>query len=65
MQEVIEITAEIETKYPELYKYLDETPFHVCKTEVKEICKDDLEEYLKTLKSQLQHHIQAHSKNKI
>ena len=65
MQDLMEITAEIETKYPELYKYLDETPFHVCKTEAKEICKDDLEEYLKTLKDQLQHHIQTHSKNKI
>lgn len=62
MQEVMEITAEIETEYPELYKYLDETPFHVCRTEVKEICKDDLEEYLQTLKGQLQHHIENHRK---
>jgi len=64
MQEVMEITAEIETKYPELYKYLDETPFHVCRSEVKEICKDDLEEYLQTLNEQLQHHIQTHINSK-
>jgi hypothetical protein len=62
MQEVVEITTEIETRYPELYKYLDETPFHICKTENKDVCKDDLEEYLLTLKDQLQHHIQTHKK---
>jgi len=62
MQKVMEITAEIETKYPELYKYLDETPFHICQTENKSMCTDDLEEYLQTLVEQLQHHIQTHKK---
>jgi hypothetical protein len=62
MEQIIQISSEIETKYPELYKYLDETPFHICKTENKEICKDDLQEYLQTLKGQLQHHIETHGK---
>lgn len=62
MQEIMTLTTEIEVKYPELYKYLDETPFHICKTEKKEICKDDLEEYLQTLKGQIQHHLETHQK---
>lgn len=64
MQDIIQITFEIETKYPELYKYLGETPVQICETPNKTICTDDLKEYLSTLKSQLQHHIETH-KNKI
>lgn len=65
MQEVISITSTIESDYPELYKYLDETPFKICETEKKEICVSDLKEYLQTLKEQLKDHIASHSKNKI
>lgn len=62
MQEIITITTEIETKYPELYKYLDETPLAICEAPQKTICTDDLEQYLLTLKAQLQHHIETHKK---
>lgn len=62
MQEIITITTEIETKYPELYKYLDETPLAICDTPQKAICTNDLEQYLLTLKAQLQHHIELHKK---
>ena len=62
MQEVIRVTLEIETKYPELYKYLGETPVQICETPGKTICVDDLKEYLATLKSQLEHHIETHRK---
>ncbi len=62
MQEIILLTTKIETDYPELYQYLDETPFHICKTENKEICTDDLKQSLETLKVQLQHHIETHKK---
>jgi hypothetical protein len=60
MQEIIQLTAEIETKYPELYKYLNETPLELCETKEKKICTDDLKDYLETLKSQLRHHIETH-----
>lgn len=63
MQEIIQLTTEIETKYPELYKYLSETPISLCETGEKTICTDDLKEYLATLKSQLQHHIETHKKS--
>lgn len=64
MIDIIQLTAEIETNYPELYKYLDETPISICETERKTICTDDLKEYLETLKSQLQHHIETHKSGK-
>jgi hypothetical protein len=62
MQEIIQLTTEIETKYPELYKFLGETPVDICDTPAKTICTEDLKDYLETLKSQLKHHIETHGK---
>jgi hypothetical protein len=62
MQEIIQLTTEIETKYPELYKFLGETPVDICDTPAKTICTEDLKGYLETLKAQLQHHIETHGK---
>ncbi|MCA0380744.1 MAG: hypothetical protein LCH58_01180 [Bacteroidetes bacterium] len=62
MQEIISISSTIESDYPELYKYLDETPFKICETNKNEICISDLEEYLKTLKEQLKDYISSHNK---
>ena len=64
MQEIISLTSNIETNYPELYKYLDETPFKICNSDKTEICIADLEEYLQTLKEQLHEHIAMHKKGK-
>ncbi len=63
MQDIIQITTEIETSYPELYKYLSETPISIGETEQKTVNTHDLKEYLATLKSQLQHHIETHKKS--
>ncbi len=60
MQEIIAITTVIETKYPELYKYLEETPMTICETKNTSICLEDLKKYLQTLKEQLQHHVEMH-----
>lgn len=60
MQEIIQLTTLIETDYPELYKYLDETPITICNAEEKSICSKDLEQYLETLKQQLNKHINTH-----
>jgi hypothetical protein len=62
MQEIIQLTTTIETKYPELYRYLGETPLALGETKEKAISTHDLKEYLETLKSQLQHHIETHPK---
>ena len=63
MQEIIQLTTEIETKYPELYKYLSETPLSIGETKEGKINTHDLKEYLATLKSQLQHHIETHKRS--
>jgi hypothetical protein len=65
MKEIVSLTANIETNYPELYKYLEETPLFLCKTEEKEICTTDLEGYLQTLKEQLKNHISSHKTKNI
>ncbi len=60
MQNIIELTTVIETKYPELYKYLDETPLIIGKHPEKEINTTDLKDYLSTLKNQLEEYIKTH-----
>ena len=64
MQDIIQLTTEIETKYPELYKYLNETPLSLCETASERVHTTELELYLETLKSLLQHHIETHLNNK-
>jgi len=62
MQNIIELTTVIETKYPELYKYLDETPLSIGKHPEKEISTTDLQSYLQTLKTLLEDYIETHQK---
>ncbi|WP_284652060.1 hypothetical protein [Flavobacterium terrisoli] len=62
MQDIIQLTTEIETKYPELYKYLNETPLTISEVTSDVIHTTELKKYLETLKSQLQHHIETHAK---
>ncbi len=64
MQDIIQLTTEIETKYPELYKYLSETPLALSETATKKVHTTELKLYLETLKSQLQHHIETHNNKK-
>lgn len=63
MNEIIQITSNMETNYPELHQHLSETPMTLedCG---KEICVSDLENYLETLKKQLLNHIQSHKVKK-
>lgn len=63
MREVLELTTEMETKYPELYKYLDETPFDIGASANKSISYDDVQNYLNTLKEQLKNHLKTHQAN--
>ena len=65
MQEVIDLTTLIETKYPELYRYMDETPLTIGKHPEKEITTEDLKSYLETLKAQLNEHIKTHKAGQV
>lgn len=62
MQDIIRLTTQIETNYPELYKYLSETPLTLNDVPEKSVDTTELEQYLATLKSQLLHHIDTHHK---
>nr|WP_294777922.1 hypothetical protein [uncultured Flavobacterium sp.] len=62
MQDIIKLTANIETNYPELYKYLNETPLYLSETSSQKVHTTELKQYLETLKSQLLHHIETHHK---
>ena len=64
MQEVIQLTTEIETNYPELYKYLNETPLSVGEAQNKTINTHDLKDYLATLREQLLHYLETHRTKK-
>lgn len=65
MHDIIQLTTEMETNFPELYNYLDETPLTLGETIEKEISTQDLTQYLETLKTQLSYHIQTHRNQKI
>lgn len=62
MQDIIRLTTQIETNYPELYKYLSETPLMLNEAPENSVDTTELEQYLETLKSQLLHHIETHHK---
>lgn len=64
MQDIIQLTTVIETHYPELYKYLSETPMSLGEVTEKKISTNDLKQYLETLKSQLEHHMDTHTNGK-
>jgi hypothetical protein len=64
LDDIARLTSNIETNYPELYKYLGETPLDLGESSPGKITTEDLENYLETLKDQLQHHIETHSVKK-
>ncbi len=60
MVEIIDISSEMESRYPELYKYINETPLSLGNSTEKEISVMDLESYLNTLKEQLKDFMKTH-----
>ena len=57
IQEAIQLSVEMGTRYPELYKFLDETPLLLSNMHHVEIGNSDFEKYIQTLKAQLLNHI--------
>ncbi len=51
--EILNITLEIKTKYPELYQYLDETPNTIPSGDNTKVDMIALENYLETLEDML------------
>lgn len=60
LQEITALTLEIETNYPELYRYLDENPLTLPVSSHPHIDKAVLQEYLEGLRELLRHHLETH-----
>lgn len=63
LQEITQLTTNIETNYPELYRSLDENPITLPVSKHPHIDKKVIQEYLESLKQLLRHHLETH-KNK-
>ena len=60
---ITKLTTLIETKYPELYTFLEETPLTMPSINHPDINTQVMEDYLESLRHLLEHHIETH-KNK-
>ena len=60
IQEAIELTSEMKLSFPEIYKFLDETPLPISNGADNEITTADFEQYLETLESQMLNYSDAH-----
>lgn len=63
LAQIFKLTAKIETKYPELYKYLGENPVTIPSEDHPDINLTVMKNYLESLKSLLKHHIETHNNN--
>lgn len=61
--EITQLTTNIETNYPELYRSLDENPLTIPSKNHPNVNKKALQDYLESLKQLLSHHIDTHKKN--
>jgi len=62
--EITELTFKIESKYPELYRFLDENPITIPTKKDPDIDTQIMLDYLESLKQLVKHHIETH-KNKL
>lgn len=60
MQQIIAYTSNMESNYPELYKYLDETPLLLSNKQCNGIYISDFEKYFETLKDQVLNYREIH-----
>ncbi len=60
LKDITNVTSEIETDFPELYRFLDENPITIPIDRHPQIDKKVLQDYLQSLKHLLKHHIQTH-----
>ena len=60
LNEITLVTLEIETKYPEIYKFLDEDTLTLPFREHPRINSEVLYDYLESLKQLLCHHKETH-----
>jgi hypothetical protein len=59
--QIIKLTTNIETNYPELYKMLDENPITIPSKIHPDMNIVIMEDYLESLKQLLKHHLETHN----
>lgn len=62
ISEITQLTNTIETRYPELYIYLDENPMTIPSEKEPTINKKVLQEYLESLNQLLKNHLETRNK---
>ncbi len=60
LKDIVRLTSNIETNYPELYRFLDENPITIPSSQHPDVSIAALKEYLDELKKLLMHHLQTH-----
>jgi len=60
LQEITELTTNIETNYPGLYRSLEENPITIPASSQPHVDKVVMQEYLESLKQLLMHHLETH-----
>ena len=63
LTKITQLTTNIETNYPELYRSLEENPLTLPVSKYPHVDKSILHEYLESLKQLLKHHLQTHKRN--
>lgn len=56
LKEIMQITTNIETNYPELYRSLDENPITIATSNHPQVDKLAMQNYLESLKQLIKHH---------
>lgn len=64
LNEITELTTNIETNYPELYRSLDENPMTLPVSQHPHMDKVVMQEYLESLKQMLSHYLEEHKSSK-
>lgn len=60
---ITQLTSNIETNYPELYRILDENPLTLPNQSHPNLDQKTLMAYLESLKQLLKHHLETHKTN--
>ncbi|MCI2227611.1 hypothetical protein MC378_00410 [Polaribacter sp. MSW13] len=63
LTEITQLTTNIETNYPELYRSLDENPLTIPSVNHPHMDVKIMQDYLGSLKQLLLHHIETHKAN--
>ena len=60
LKDITQLTTNLETNYPELYRSLDENPMTLPVSQHPHMDKKVMQEYLNSLKELLRHHLETH-----